>query len=421
MGGGKSVGLSAECVDLMLEFPGNRGYLCRHQLVDLRRSTLETFFRICPGPLIRKHWREDRIIEFWNGSELLYGSLGTSEDLDRIKSTEFGFFAIDEASETYEEYFLMLASRLRWVCRGGDRPRYHGLLASNPEPGWVKQRFVDQERPDHKFFPALPKDNPHLPEDYLPTLEANFPLEWVRRYIRGSWDVFEGQIYKEFDRKTHVIEGDFEPGVGWEHIRVIDHGYTNPTVCLWMAADQDGKLIVYDEHYEKQLTVDQHAHIIQTKHPGFTGITLIDPSCFATTQVAHGVPCSIADEYSHNGIIAISPYVKDGFVQEGVGINLVKKRLLHKSLLIHESCSNTIREIINLKWRQLKIAEKTGQNLPEVPVDRDNHTTDCLRYACVWKPHGSEVAVAPPGPGSFSHALKMHKRQHQQSEFVGWD
>ena len=42
MGGGKSVWLCAEVLMQSLRYPGNRGYLCRHHMVDVKRSTLVT-------------------------------------------------------------------------------------------------------------------------------------------------------------------------------------------------------------------------------------------------------------------------------------------------------------------------------------------------------------------------------------------
>ena len=411
--------LSAECIYLCHDFPGNRGYLCRQTFLDLQRSTLETFFNLVPEGIIRKHWRQDKLIEFWNGSEILYGGLGSQEDFERIKSTEFGFFAIDEATEAAEHFFLLLASRLRWKLPDGSYPRFHGLLASNPEPGWVKERFVDQHRKLHIFIKALPKDNSHLPEEYIHTLRGEFPADWVKRYLDGSWDHFEGQVYKEFDRDAHVYR-NLQIGTYWTKIRVIDHGYTNPTCCLFVAADFDGNLWVYDEHYESQLTVEQNAAIIKAKDPHFKGITLIDPSAFAMTQVAFGKPCSIADEYRKQGIICISPYLKDGRVTEGVGINMVKQRLLNKSLKIHEDCVNGIHEIINLRWRQLRLSTRTG-NESEQPMDKDNHFTDCLRYLSVWSPHGSRPPDPEPGPETLTYWINKIKHQNKAAKFAGWN
>lgn len=422
MGGAKSWWLCAEIIKLSLQYPGNRGYLCRNIGLDLKKSTLVTFEAVCPPGLIKNHYREDRAIELLNGSLILYGGLGGQEDLERIKSTEFGWFAIEEASETIEEMFVMLCTRLRWTLPGGGRPKYCGLLTSNPEPGWVKERFVDSKRDDYAFIQALPKDNPHLPPDYDSDLRKNLPEEWVKRYLDGSWDVFEGQIYKEFDRDVHVFKGDFDHLKFGERIRGIDHGYTNPTCCLWAAMDYEGRMLIYREHYERQLTVKENAGIIVEHEPNFDGITIADPSIFNKTRDKDGKGgWSVADEYREHGIVCISPYSADGYLKEGLGINLVKQRLKEKTLLIHESCENTIREILKYRWRDLRLTDRGTTNAPEIPVDVDNHSADVLRYLTVWRPPGSRPPVKAERKGVIGDMLAKLRNKGKEIGYAGWN
>lgn len=419
MGGGKTWALCAEAIALSLRYPGNRGYMCRNQLIDFRRSTLVTFDRVCPPSWLKGHYRDDRVIEFRNGSAIVYGGLGGEEDLERIKSTEFGWFAIDEATETLEDMFLLLCSRLRWKLTSGNIPRYYGILASNPEPGWVKERFVDQTLPDHEFFPALPRDNPFLPPDYDKNLRILYPDEWVKRYLDGSWDVFEGQIYKEFDRALHVYS-NIEISRHWPVYRIIDHGYNNPTCCLWIAIDYDNRAIIFDEYYERFKTIKENAAAIRAKHPDFHGLTLCDPSMFSRTMQREGKAWSPADEYRSYGITCVSPYRDDNWVSEGIGINLVKQRLKDKLLTIHKDCKNTIKEIIKYRWRDLSASDKGEKAAPEIPVDVDNHAMDCLRYFCVWRPASAMPPKAPEDRNSWAYYLKKLKAGRSK-EYAGWN
>lgn len=420
MGGGKTVALCGEAIKLSLKYAGNRGYLCRHQLVDFRRSTLVTFERLCPPEIISNHWKDDRIIRFRNGSEILYGGLGGEEDLEKIKSTEFGWVGIDEATETYEEMFQLLDSRLRWKLPGGGYPRFRIFLASNPEPGWVKERFIDRLPEDHAFIPALPRDNPHLPPGYDKGLRKNFPDEWVKRYLDGSWDVFEGQVYKEWNRSVHVYR-QVEMGQWWDRFRVIDHGYNNPTCCLWVAVDHDGKLWVYDEHYERFMTVSEHAPVIKAKDPDFTGVTLCDPSMFNTSIQREGKPWSFADEYRMHGINCIKPYGDDGWMREATGIVLVKQRLKARTLMVHESCVNTIAEFAKLRWRQTKASARGVKNEPEEVVDKYNHAMDCVRMACMWRPPNAQPPEKPVDRDTLHYAILKRKGWLRQPFYVGWN
>ncbi len=189
MGGGKSAFLVNEGIRLSLKYPGNRGYLCRHENVTFKKTTLLTLEKFLPGELIARHHRSDQYYELVNGSFIYYGGLKPTQSdkpIDRIKSMELGWFGIDEATETQEDYFLILSSRLRLGVPG---IRYFGLLATNPEPGWVRHRFIEQNLPKHRFIPALPGENPHNPPDYEDRLRELFPPEWIKRYLEGDWDI----------------------------------------------------------------------------------------------------------------------------------------------------------------------------------------------------------------------------------------
>lgn len=189
VGGGKSAWLCNEGIQLSLDFPGNVGYLARHELVSFRRTTLLTLEEFLPAGIIQSHNKSDQEFVLVNKSKIMYGGLGDDQKaIERLKSMNLGWFGIDQAEETTESHFFMLASRLRLNLPG---IRYKGLLTANPEPGWVRDRWIDNANPDHVFIPALPRDNPHLPPGYeanLRTLYANSP-GLVAALLDGSWDV----------------------------------------------------------------------------------------------------------------------------------------------------------------------------------------------------------------------------------------
>jgi len=199
MGGGKSAWMVNEAIQLSLDFPGNRGYLCRYESVTFDKTTLLTLQKFLPEEIISNHNKSKKFYELKNGSVIYYGGLkGTQSDkpFDRIKSMELGWFGIDEATELpNDEYFLILLSRLRHRTPDGKLVRYKGLLASNPEPGWVRTKFIDDIGDNYRFVSALPRENPHNPEDYEQSLRDNFPSEWVDKYLEGSWDVMLKGMY----------------------------------------------------------------------------------------------------------------------------------------------------------------------------------------------------------------------------------
>jgi phage terminase large subunit len=195
VGGGKSAWLCNEGLQLSLDYPGNVGYLARHELVSFRRTTMLTLEQFLPPQIVRTHNKSDQEIVLVNSSKILYGGLGDDQSaIERLKSLNLGWFGIDQAEETTESHYFMLASRLRLVV---PNIRYKGLLTANPEPGWVRDRWVENHNPDHIFIPALPADNPHLPPDYESTLRqlySNNPA-LIKALLEGNWDVSTASDY----------------------------------------------------------------------------------------------------------------------------------------------------------------------------------------------------------------------------------
>lgn len=209
VGGGKSVWLCNEGIQLSLECKGNVGYLCRHELSSFMRSTMMTLDKYLPSDIVAQHHQTENYIRLVNGSLIFYGGLGDDQKaIDRLNTMDLGWFGIDQAEETTEKHFYLLASRLRLAA---DNVRYKGLLTANPSPGWVKNRFIEQKLEDHVFIPALTKDNPKLPADYESRLRKLYPEELVRQLLEGDWEVVEAgnYLFKYADIKA-AIERKFE-------------------------------------------------------------------------------------------------------------------------------------------------------------------------------------------------------------------
>lgn len=188
MGGGKSRAGCAEGIQLSLDIPGNRGVIVRKNLTVLKRTTMVTFFQVCPPELIKKYNRTDLIVTLVNGSEISFIEADKTKDplFDKIKSLEIGWFFIDEANEVHEDAFKILCTRLRWSPANGS---YFGNISSNPEDCWVKQRFVDTKNSNYAYIQSLPSDNPHLPKDYVDRMKEVLDDVQIQKYVYANWNV----------------------------------------------------------------------------------------------------------------------------------------------------------------------------------------------------------------------------------------
>lgn len=220
-GGGKTAWLVNEAIRLSIEFPRNAGYICRYRATDFASSTMLQLDKFLPPEVIRVHHKTERYYQLVNGSIIFYGGLqGDEETKTKINSMELGWFGIDQAEEVSEKQFLLLAGRLRLLING-IKPKYKGLLTCNPDPGWLRDRFIEGNKPDHRFVPALPKDNAkYLPTDYEDKLRELYPEAMCERLLGGNWDVDlagnylipYSEIRDAIDREVE-ISGDIVAGV----------------------------------------------------------------------------------------------------------------------------------------------------------------------------------------------------------------
>lgn len=219
-------------------YPGNFGLIGRSTYPELRDSTRKTFFEICDPKYYDEkqggRWSPtENHLRLVNGAEIVFRHLDTIAEKELL-SMNLGWFFIDQAEEISINVWRVLQSRLRL----NTVPRRFGFVACNPEPGtWIYDTFkrpFDEQRlsKDYSYVESSSYDNPHLPKEYIQTLIDSYPEELRKRYVEGRWDVFEGQIYKEFDRNIHVVK-PFEIPESWEKIVSLDHGMVNPTGVLW--------------------------------------------------------------------------------------------------------------------------------------------------------------------------------------------
>jgi phage terminase large subunit len=204
-GGGKSYLGCYFALYLAKEFPRSRGGIGRKELKNLKRTTLVTFFTIAQNQKISdvfKYNQQDSVIYFENGSEIvLFDTAYQPSDplFTRFGSYELSWAWIDESNESPIEAINILRTR---VGRNNFNPEWQKTLDTNsrfrvwsknhqrwelkpifletfnPNKGHVYRRYYkpyrDQTLPNYRqFIPALPGDNPHLPESYIQNLERS--------------------------------------------------------------------------------------------------------------------------------------------------------------------------------------------------------------------------------------------------------
>lgn len=224
-------------------------------------------------------------------------------------------------------------------------------------------------------------DNPFLDKEEISFLESSMSEEELLSRRNGKFSGDRGLVYPEFDESVHVID-PFTVPPEWQDMISIDPGLHNPLSVHWYAVDGDDNVYVVAEHYAAGKDIDFHAERIKEIcsaldwHMGFSGKieALIDS---AATQRTLASQKSVADLFYERGI-SVNPKVnKDMFS----GIARVKSYLSRKNsfpnIYIFSCCVNMIREIKGYFWSD-----------GDLPIKRDDHSMDELRYYLMSKPRG---------------------------------
>lgn len=201
-GGGKSI-VGCRWIFLMAQWvirefklspqthPVPIAFIGRKKGKHFKDTTLETWKKFIPTNQYEiKEGAQEIIIN--NTVKIHYGGLDSQEMIEKFNSAEYAFIFIDQGEEITQDDYGMLKATLRLKINGRALP-YKILLTANPAQCWLKTDFILQQLKGKRFIPALPSDNPFLPDTYINTLKESFKHrpELLEAYLYGSWDVLE--------------------------------------------------------------------------------------------------------------------------------------------------------------------------------------------------------------------------------------
>lgn len=399
-GNGKTTAGCVEALALALEYPGSTGLIARKTRPELKATTQHSFFEGgnsgrpgdwagCPREIISSFNKSEQLLTLVNGSTIHFWPL---DDPAKLTNLNLGWFLIDQGEEVQEEMFQMLEGRLRQM--GAPRK---GMVLFNPAGhDWIWKRCVLRQFPDHKLVHAKTSDNPNLPPDYVDAL-MNMPEAWRKRFMEGSFDVFEGQIWPEFDPDIHIIN-PIRTEPWYELVETIDHGRRAPTAVLWAAFDEKGNCFIVDEHYEAGRLVGHHAETIHKRREtwGAPLWTVIDASA---AQQDPNTGRSVMDEYYDHGIVTIPSdrhvvarinRVAEWLRRDPMHPHPVTNEVSEEGwprLYICKNCVHLIEHIQQYQWKKQPVTRE--EDPKEQPLEKDDHDVDAMGYLLMSRP--------PPG------------------------
>lgn len=181
--------------------PPHVAWFGRKQATDLTGTTLQTWREIIPEEYYKLRGateKDPKHILIADRIAIDYGGLDKQENINKFNSAEYILIAIDQAEEVTKDEIAVLRGSLRMVLKGSDgkplKLPFKELYTANPRQCWLKDDFITNPKENVRFIPALPTDNPYLPDDYLETLEDAFGHrpELLKAYKDGDWSAIEG-------------------------------------------------------------------------------------------------------------------------------------------------------------------------------------------------------------------------------------
>jgi len=361
---GKSVFISQRCVIDLLE--NNRNYLViRNTANTLRTSVFNEIRKIILSfnleRLFKIH-KTEMTITCITGYQILFRGL---DDAEKLKSIipEKGVITdilIEEATETKRDDVKQLYKRLR----GKSKVLKRLTMAFNPiiRTHWIfKEYFTNWVEGEFEYhddklsiLKTTYKDNRFLEQDDIDELENEQDEYYRQVYTLGNWGILGDLIFTNWKIEDLTqIKNTFGT-----YYNGLDFGFANDPTAAGRQAIKGKKLYILQELlYEKGMTND----VIAGKLKPAIGKEYI--------RCDSSEPKSIAElrGYDINALAA-----KKGPGSVNFGIQYLKQF----GIIIDRKCQNAINEIQLYQWKK----DKDG-NVINVPVDRNNHFMDQIRYA----------------------------------------
>ncbi len=226
----------------------------------------------------KAHWNGELKRWTWpTGASLKFGHCKNEEDKYNYQGHEYQYMGFDQLEEFTEGQYRFLMAQNR-----SSDPNVKCFIRCTSNPGnvghaWVKQRFIDQLKPDgtpkhfirkgdeeievskgtpgslsRAFLFATIHDNQILLNSdpgYMARLDQ-LPEKLRRALKEGDWDAYEGQYFAEWRRNIHVVDS-FNKSKIHNIVIGLDYGFAKPASVGWYALLPDGDIVRYREFYKE--------------------------------------------------------------------------------------------------------------------------------------------------------------------------
>ncbi|WP_333603498.1 PBSX family phage terminase large subunit, partial [Lactobacillus acetotolerans] len=369
-GSGKSYAAAEKVIIDVLTYPYVNWLVIRQYFNTHRNSTFTTIKQVAQrlGVIDLFSFRTSPLEITYKptGQKIIFKGLDDPLKITSI-NVSTGFLCRSWVEEAYElksyDAFQTVEESMRGILPNDGF--YQTIITFNPwsDHHWLKREFFDEDtrNPHVKAFTTTYKDNPHLDDAYVASLEdmAVRNPNRARVAVFGDWGISEGLI---FDGLFEQRDFSMDDIAGLPKSVGLDFGFKHdPTAGEFIAIDQPNRTVyIYDEFYKQHLLTQEIAHQLNIHKAVGLQITADNAEQRLITELSqvYGVPN-----------IRPSGKGKDSVSQ---GIQYMQAY----RFIVHPRVQGLLTEFNTYVYKKDKFDNWTNQ-----PEDANNHAIDALRYS----------------------------------------
>ena len=241
---------------------------------------------------------------------------------------------------------------------------------------------------------------------------AEYDEEDKQARVHGKFQHLVGIVFKNFNRKVHVIKPFTITKRDYIVIEALDPHPRNPDAVLWVAVDKNGTKFVVDELYES-LKTSELAYRINKKADRYRlEMRLADPLAFVEDKhqddpTGQTLAARLYNDFDLEYFKATKNRrdadrrIKDALDYELKG----EEMIVSPELYIFDSCERTIWEIEHLVWDDWRGRAAERKSPMEKPVDKDDHMIENLGRILIQEPEFSPM----PRAQTYRNEIKTKK------------
>lgn len=229
-----------------------------------------------------------------------------------------------------------------------------------------------------------------LEHNHIEQMIAEYSEDEKQARIYGKFQHLIGLIYKQWNRKVHVIRPFNINRQDYTVYQALDpHPRVNDAV-LWVAVDKYGQKFVIDElWYKCQGGIKELAERIKQKDQQYRVERWIaDPSAFVEDQHTGKSLATRLGEFGLNYLPATKKRtasdrrIADALDYQKVGDEFI----VTPELYVFDTCNRLIFEVEHWRWDEWTGKAIDKHNQKQKPVDKDDHLIECLGRILVQEP-----------------------------------